>query len=130
MAEQEATMEDLTDLVQTGVLGNPKQGATLSAEFVKENGPFEPIIEGFIKRRFTDKNGKVEDKWVMIFRDDLPGVVLNATRQAQLGGIFGSMDAGKIVGHRVIVAHDPSVSFGGKKVGGIKLTPSGDMNKY
>jgi hypothetical protein len=34
------------------------------------------------------------------------------------------------VGRRVIVMHDPSVSFGGKKVGGIKLTASGDTNRY
>lgn len=127
MAEQEATIEDLTGVVQSGLLGNPKDDALMTADYVKENGPFELTVRGFSKRRFTDKSGKQENAWILLFEEDCPGVKLNATRQAQLFEIMGTAQIDQIVSRKIIVSHDPSVSFGGKKVGGVRLERAEDL---
>ena len=125
MAE-DTTSEDLTEMLQAGILGNPKADATMNAEYVKEYGPFELTVKGFVKRRYKDKE-KTDDKWVMLFMEDVPGIVLNATRQSQLFTIMGTAQIDQIVSRKIIVAHDPTVSFGGKKVGGIRLERAEDL---
>lgn len=126
--EQESAYEDLTDVVQSGVLGNPKDDALMNAEYVKDNGPFELTVKGFIKRRFTDKKtGKAENFWVLVFQEDVPGVKLNAARQSQLFEIMGSAQIDQIVSRKILITHDPSVVFGGKKVGGIRLERAEDL---
>jgi hypothetical protein len=129
MSEQEAsTMEDLTGLVQDGILGNPSADALMTGEYVKDNGPFELTVHGFIKRKFTDrKTGKEETAWVMKFAEDVPGVKLNATRQSQLFEIMQTAQIDQIVSRKIIVAYDPTIQFGGRKVGGIRLERAEDL---
>lgn len=128
MSEQETVAEDLTGLVQDGFLGNPNEDALMNGDYVKDNGPFDLTVKGFVKRKFTDKKtGKEETAWIIRWMEDLPGVKLNATRQAQLFEIMGTAQIDQIVTRKIIVAYDPSVSFGGKKVGGIRLERSEDL---
>ena len=124
----EMVAEDLTGLVQSGLLGNPSEDALMNAEYVKENGPFELTINGFVKRKFTDKKtGKEETSWVIKWEEDAPGVKLNATRQSQLFHAMGTAQIDQMVTRKIIVAHDPNVTFGGKKVGGIMLVRAEDL---
>jgi hypothetical protein len=128
MAEQEeATMEDLTDVLQSGMLGNPSDNALYTAAYIKENGPLTLTIEGFVKRRFTDKNGKTENAWVMKFSEGGPGCKLNLTRQDQLFSIMGTADISQIVSRQITLVHDPDVKFGKNKVGGIMLVRAEDL---
>jgi hypothetical protein len=127
MSEQETQIENLTDMLQSGVLSNPKDDATMTADYVKENGPFELTVKGFVKRRYTDKDGKVENAWVMLFEEDIPGVKLNMTRQAQLFEIMGTAQIDNIVSRKIIVSHDPSIRFGSKVVGGVRLERAEDL---
>jgi hypothetical protein len=59
--------------------------------------------------------------WVI---EDKRGVVLNKTRYEQIAEIFGSPDTDKWIGNKVVAFLDPSVKFGGKKVGGIAFKPT------
>jgi hypothetical protein len=127
MSEQETVIENLTDMLQTGMLGNPNEDATMTANYVKENGPFELTIKGFIKRKYTGKDGKVENAWVMLFKEDVPGVKLNLTRQEKLFEIMGTAQIDQIVSRKIIVCHDPSVKFGKDKVGGVALERAEDL---
>lgn len=128
MAEQDQnTMQDLTDVLQTGVLNNPSDTALYKAEDLK-NGSVTITIRGFVKRQFTDKTtGKVENSWVLLSEEDGPGVKLNLTRQEQLFSLMGTNRIDEMVGRPITLEYDPDVKFGAKKVGGIRLSRAEDL---
>ena len=128
MAEQDQNMmQDLTDVLQTGVLNNPSDTALYKAEDLK-NGPVTITIRGFVKRQFTDKTtGKVENSWVLLSEEDGPGVKLNLTRQEQLFSLMGTNRIDEMVGRPITLEYDPDVKFGAKKVGGIRLSRAEDL---
>lgn len=61
-----------------------------------------------------------EYKWCLHFAELERGLVLNSTNIQTLGALLGD-DTDHWLGHKVVAYHDPSVSFGGKLVGGIRL---------
>ena len=128
MADQDTnTMQDLTEVLQTGVLNNPSDTALYKGEDVKA-GPITITIRGFVKRQFTDKTtGKVENAWVLLSEEDGPGLKLNLTRQEQLFLIMGTNRIDEMVGRPITIAYDPDVKFGAKKVGGIRLERAEDL---
>lgn len=120
-------MQDLTDVLQTGVLNNPSDTALYKAEDLK-NGSVTITIRGFVKRQFTDKTtGKVENSWVLLSEEDGPGVKLNLTRQEQLFSLMGTNRIDEMVGRPITLEYDPDVKFGAKKVGGIRLSRAEDL---
>lgn len=117
--EQEARMEDLTDLLQDGTLSNPNDNALLNGESVK-NGDMILTIRGFKKRQF-ESNGKVERAWIVFFEEIDAGCKLNKTREADLITIMGTNQFRDMIGRVVTLAYDPEIRMGGKKVGGIAI---------
>jgi hypothetical protein len=61
-----------------------------------------------------------ENKWCLHFAELERGLVLNSTNIQTLGAIHGD-DTDLWIGKKVVAFHDPSVPFGGKLVGGIRL---------
>jgi hypothetical protein len=61
-----------------------------------------------------------ENKWCLHFTELDRGLVLNSTNIQTLGAIHGD-DTDHWIGKKVVAFHDPSVPFGGKLVGGIRL---------
>lgn len=128
MAEQEkdVVVENLTDTIQTGVLGNPNEDAVMNAQWIKENGPLTLTIKGFVKRRWTG-NGKQDTSWVMVFEEDVPGVRLGLENQSKLYEIMGSAQVDQMVTRKIVVYHNPDVKMGGKKTGGVRLERAEDL---
>lgn len=69
-----------------------------------------------------------EDKPVLFVKDasdrqlDISkGVILNHTNWSALEDITGSDDSDQWVGKTIVVYHDPSVMFGAKRVGGVRI---------
>ena len=62
-----------------------------------------------------------EIKFVVYFNEHEKGLVANWTNAQLFAQITGSTDMDQWTGHRVTAYHDPSVSFGGKLVGGIRI---------
>jgi hypothetical protein len=61
-----------------------------------------------------------DTKWVLHFREHAKGMVLNTTTIRVLEQAFGD-DSDAWIGQKVMVYVDPSVSFQGRVVGGLRL---------
>lgn len=87
----------------------------LSADDVED--PRIGTITKVAEERVGGKDG--DDKLVAYFEEFDGGIVLNKTNLLNLASIFGSEETNDWPGEKVTVWRDPSVQFGGKKVGGI-----------
>lgn len=77
------------------------------------------------------KEGAPEElRWCMSFEELEKPLVLNMTNGAIIAAITKSENTDDWPGHRVVLYDDPSVSFGGKLVGGIRVrAPRGQAAK-
>lgn len=66
-------------------------------------------------------SGKHENKLVMHFAGKDKALILNRTNCESLEEICGTDDYASWVGHAVVLYADPSVMFGGKRVGGLRI---------
>jgi hypothetical protein len=70
-----------------------------------------------------------EQKWVLYFREEAKGMVMNITTIRVLEQAYGD-DTDTWTGNKVMVYVDPNVSFGGKVVGGLRVrTPKKGAQK-
>lgn len=98
----------------------PTQSNFLKKDDVGEDGVIL-TIKGFAHETVKGDNGD-ETKVVMHFVEEgYKPMVLNSTNAAVLGKITGAATAGEARGKRIVVYDDPSVSFGGKVTGGLRL---------
>lgn len=74
-----------------------------------------------IKDVSLEEVGKEGDtRWVMHFREQSKGVVLNVTKIRKLEANYGN-DSDMWMGKKVKLYHDPDVMFAGKVTGGIGM---------
>ena len=62
-----------------------------------------------------------EMKWIIHFREFDKGMVLNWTNIQLLSKAVGSEETADWLGKQVVVFDDPTVAYGGKLVGGIRI---------
>jgi len=62
-----------------------------------------------------------EEKPVLYFRGKERGLALNRTNADSISAIIGDDEMDHWKGHRVVIYPDPSVMFGSKRVGGIRV---------
>lgn len=62
-----------------------------------------------------------EMKWCVAFDEVEKPMVLNSTNGQLIAKVTGSEESDAWVGHKVVLFHDPSISFSGKVVGGIRV---------
>ena len=78
-----------------------------------------------IKECFQDniaKEGAAEElRWCLAFDELEKPLVLNSTNGQIIAQITRSEESDAWTGHKVVLYDDPSVSFGGKLVGGIRV---------
>jgi hypothetical protein len=92
------------------------------SRFLKQSDFESPAlvsIASFDKANVAPDNEPAEVKWIVYFAGYEKGLVLNAINRTTLGEMFGSPE--DAIGQGVVVFVDPDVSFGGKKVGGVRL---------
>ena len=98
----------------------PKVSNFLSKEDVGEDGVIL-TIRGFKTETVKGDNGD-ETKVVMHFMEEgYKPMILNNTNSNILGKILNVATAGEAKGKQVVVYDDPTVGFGGKITGGIRL---------
>lgn len=68
-----------------------------------------------------ESDDSIEEKVVLHFAEDVKPMVLNKTNSALLAGATGAKTVGEARGKTIIVYNDPSVSFGGKITGGLRI---------
>lgn len=60
-------------------------------------------------------------RWVMSFDEAEKGLVLNPTNGQLLEAILKSDDSDHWIGHKIVLYNEPSISYGGKITGGIRV---------
>jgi len=79
-------------------------------------------IRGDVFQENVAKEGAPEElRWCIAFDELEKPMVLNSTNGQLIAQITKSEESEKWNGHKVVLYDDPSVSFGGKLVGGIRV---------
>lgn len=85
----------------------------------------EPALLATVKSVFQEnvaKEGAPEElKWCIEFREIEKPMVLNSTNTQLIAKICGSEETDDWTGKQVVLYNDPSVSFAGKVMGGIRV---------
>lgn len=61
-----------------------------------------------------------DERWTLSFREFDKSMVLNSTNGQTIAAITGSEESDDWIGHQIVIFVDPTISFGGKLVGGIR----------
>jgi hypothetical protein len=97
----------------------PSKSKYLAKDDVGEDGLIL-TIKGFRMETLENDDGN-EDKLVLHFMEDVKPMVLNRTNAQLVGVATGSKTAGEAKGKQIVVYNDPTVSFGGKITGGLRI---------
>jgi hypothetical protein len=91
----------------------------LPSRFLKRDDFVKPTVYT-IKYLAIEEVAKGEEKPILYFLESTKGLALNKTKIKQLEAGYGD-DTDHWIGRKVRLTNDPTVEFGGKIVGGIKL---------
>jgi hypothetical protein len=78
-------------------------------------------IEGVHQENVAKDGAPEEMKWVMRLKETEKPLVLNSTNGQIIAQITGSPESDAWTGTKIVLYHDPSISFGGKLVGGVRV---------
>ena len=101
-----------------------KIGQMMAGKYLKKEDCDPPMM--VVIDRFEEENVAREDqpedmKWVMYFKDNEKGLVMNSTNLQLAAIAFGTQETDEWIGRSLVLYHDPNVSFAGKLVGGIRV---------
>ena len=97
----------------------PKDSKYLAKEDAGEDGIIL-TIKGFKMESVKGDQGD-EDKVIMYFEEDVKPMILNRTNSQLIGVVTGAQNAGEARGKKIVVYNDPTVGFGGKITGGLRI---------
>jgi hypothetical protein len=102
-------------------LAEMKQSRFLTKEDVGRAGKVL-TIESIDQQNVAPDNKPKEMKWVMHFEEEeFNPMVLNRKNQQLAASILESDNTDMWIGKQIVAYHDPTIDFGGKIVGGIRL---------
>lgn len=79
-------------------------------------------VRGFKQESLESDDGTTEEKIILYFAEDgYKPMVLNKTNAQLLAKATGAAVAGEARGKQIVVYSDPSVGFGGKLTGGLRI---------
>jgi hypothetical protein len=97
----------------------PKNSKYLGKEDVGEDGLIL-TIRGFKMEAIKSDEGD-EDKVILYFEEDVKPMVLNRTNSQLISVCTGAKNTGDARGRQIVVYNDPTVGFGGKITGGLRI---------
>jgi hypothetical protein len=101
-----------------------KTSKYLKKEDVGEDGTTVTIVN--VHEANVAMEGKpAEMKWCMAFREFDKPMILNSTNAQLTAKFLGSEETEDWVGKQVVLYDDPTVSYGGELVGGIRVRRAG-----
>lgn len=83
--------------------------------------PMLVTIKDVVQEQMKDEHGQPESKWVIYFLEQERGMVLNKTNAELIALFTKERNTDNWTGHKVVLYDDPTISFGGKLVGGIRV---------
>ena len=81
------------------------------------------VIEKLTQENVSAEGQKERMRWCVWFKNVDKPLVLNSTNGQLIAKITGSEDSDRWAGAVVEIYNDPTISFGGKIVGGIRVRP-------
>lgn len=102
----------------------PKISEMKSSKFLKKEDVGEGVtctITGVSQENVAKEGVDPEMKWCLHFSNLDKPLVLNSTNMQLIAKFLGSEDTDDWEGKKIILYDDPSVSFGGKLTGGIRV---------
>lgn len=105
----------------------PSNSKYLSKTDVGEDGVVL-TIKGFRMETLKSDDGD-EDKMVMHFVEDVKPMVVNRTNAQLIAVATGARNVGESKGKQIVVFNDPTVGFGGKITGGLRIKKIGGAPK-
>lgn len=97
----------------------PSKSKYLTKDDVGEDGVIL-TVKGFRMETLESDDGN-EDKMVLHFVEDVKPMVLNRTNAQLVSVATGAKVAGDAKGKKIVIFNDPTVSFGGKITGGLRI---------
>jgi hypothetical protein len=94
------------------------------SKFLKKEDVSPPIIvtiSGLTRENLAKENEAPEMKYVLQFSEALKPMVLNLTNGKLIAMVTGEEDTDNWVGKQITLWNDPTVSFGEKMTGGIRV---------
>lgn len=101
----------------------PNISVLKTSNFIKKEDCDPPAlvtIDRVMEENVAKEGAPPELKWCVHFKEIDKPMVLNSTNGQIIAKILGSEETNDWTGHKIVIYHDPSVSFGGKLVGGIR----------
>jgi hypothetical protein len=87
-------------------------------------------VKAIFQENVAKEGAPEELKWCMSFEETDKPMVLNSTNGQILAAISKSEETDAWPGHKIVLYEDPTVSYGGKLVGGIRIrAPRGQAAK-
>lgn len=105
----------------------PKVGELIQSKYLKRSDVLAPVLATITRIDQVDvsmENKPPEMKYAMSFQQFNKPMILNVTNIQALMEAFNSTDDTDLTdwqGRQIVVYDDPSIMFGGKKVGGVRL---------
>jgi hypothetical protein len=87
--------------------------------------PVNVMIKAVAKENVAMEGEEPREKYVMFFHGNPKGIVLNMTNGMLLEEITGSDNSDDWIGRKIQLYNDPTIMFGGKRVGGIRIRAIG-----
>lgn len=97
----------------------PTNSKYLKKEEVGEDGVIL-TIKGF-KYETVEGDSGDEQKLIMYFMENYNPMVINRTNAQLIAVATGAANAGDAKGKEIVVYSDPTISFGGKVTGGLRI---------
>ena len=94
-------------------------GKYLKREHVTEEGSTHKVVS-CTEEPINLSDGGSEMKWILTL-ENLKPIVLNATNIRRCVAAFNTSETNDWVGRSLVCYDDPTIEFGGRQVGGIRL---------
>lgn len=102
----------------------PKIHEMLESKFLKKEDVGAGVlmtVSSVDQHNVAKQGAEPEMKWCLVFQESDKPLVLNSTNIQLCQQIFGSDDTDYWTGHQIVLYTDPTVSFQGKVIGGIRV---------
>lgn len=98
----------ITDFVNTG-------------EYLKKEDLEKPVLATISGASIEAIGEEKESKLVIHFKEDIKSLVANKTNLQLMAALFQSDDTDNWLGRKIVLYNDPTIMFGGKVVGGVRV---------
>ena len=78
-------------------------------------------IKSYKQEEVKNKGSQAKKCLVLYFKEREKGMIINVSNGETIGGIAKSMNVDKWIGQKITLYFEPSVMFGGKRIGGLRV---------